>query len=147
MTITTTSTAQSAQGTTIAIDTSATSTPDFVVIPNISEISGFDGKATAIDTTTLSSTAKETVLGLQDWGDVTLTTQINLQEATHAALLAAKKASTLRNFEVTLSDGSTLTFAAFVSSFPIGAKVDAIITGSVTLSITGDITVVVGSAS
>lgn len=145
MTITTTSTAQSAQGTTIAIDTSVSGTADFTIIPNISEVTGFDGKATAIDTTTLSSTAKETVLGLQDWGDVTLTTQINLKEATHAALLAAKKASVAKSFEVTLSDGSTISFLAFVSSFPISAKVDAVYTGSITLSITGDITVTVGT--
>ena len=145
MTTNTTSTAQSAQGTTIAIDMGTSGTPDFTVIPNISEVSGFDGKATEIDTTTLSSTAKERLLGLQDWGTATLTTQINLKEATHAALLAAKKSSKLANFTVTLSDGSTLVFAAYVAAFPISAKVDTVYTGSISLTITGDITVTVGT--
>jgi predicted secreted protein len=140
-----TSTAQSAQGTAIAIDTGTTGTPSLTPIVNVSEISGFDGKATEIDTTTLTSTAKERVLGLQDWGTVTLTTQINLKEPSHSALLAAKKAGTAKNFTVTLSDGSKIVFAAFVAAFPISAKVDAVYTGSIALTITGDITVTVGS--
>lgn len=141
----TTSTAISAQGTTIQIDTGTTGTPNLTAIVNVSDISGFDGKATEIDTTNLSSTAKERVLGLQDWGQVTLSTNINLKEASHAALLAAKKDGKVRNFTVTLSDGSKLAFAAFVTTFPIAAKVDAALTGSVVLSITGDITVTVGT--
>jgi predicted secreted protein len=145
LTVNTTSTAKSAQGTTISIDTGTAGTPNLVEIPNISEITGFDGKATEIDVTTLSSTAKERMLGLQDWGSVSLTTQINLKEATHAAMLAAKQASTSRNFSVKLSDGTTLAFQAFVASFPISAKVDTVYTGSISLTINGDITVTVGS--
>jgi predicted secreted protein len=140
-----TSTAQSAQGTVIEIDTGTTGTPTLVPIVNVSEVSGFDGKATEIDTTTLSSTAKERVLGLQDWGTVTLTTQINLKEPSHSALLAAKKAGTPKSFNVTLSDGSKIAFQAFVAAFPLSAKVDAVYTGSIALTITGDITVTVGS--
>lgn len=141
----TTSTAISAQGTTIQIDTGTAGTPNLVPIVNVSDISGFDGKATEIDTTNLSSSAKERVLGLQDWGQVTLATNINLKEASHAALLAAKKDGKVRNFTVTLSDGSKLAFTAYVVTFPIAAKVEATITGSIVLSITGDITVTVAS--
>jgi predicted secreted protein len=140
-----TSTAQSAQGTVIEIDTGTSGTPTLVPIVNVSEVSGFDGKATEIDTTTLSSTAKERVLGLQDWGTVTLTTQINLKEPSHSALLAAKKAGTPKSFTVTLSDGSKIAFQAFVAAFPLSAKVDAVYTGSIALTITGDITVTVGT--
>jgi len=138
-----TSTALSAQGTGIRIDTGTVGSPSLTDIVNVSDISGFDGKATEIDTTTLTSTAKERRLGLQDWGTVTLNTQINLKEASHAALLAAKKAGVAKPFKVTLSDGSTLAFNAFVSTFPLSAKVDTVYTGSIALTITGDITVTV----
>ncbi len=56
----TTSTALSAQGTKIEIS-SGSATPTYTQVTNVSDISGFDGKATAIDTTTLSSTAKEKI--------------------------------------------------------------------------------------
>jgi predicted secreted protein len=138
-----TSTALSAQGTKIELDTGTSGTPSFTDVTNVSDISGFDGKAAEIDVTTLESTAKERRLGLQDWGTVTLATQINLKEASHAALLAAKKDGTERSFKVTLSDGSMLAFNAFVTTFPIGAKVDSVYTGNIALSITGDITVTV----
>jgi predicted secreted protein len=138
------STAQTAQGTVIAIDT-GTGTPTWTPIVNVSDISGFDGKASEIDTTDLSSTAKERRLGLQDWGNVTLALNINLKDASHSALLAAKKAGTQKSFKVTLSDATTLAFSAFVATFPISAKVDGVYTGSVSLTITGDITVTVGS--
>ena len=137
----TTSTAISAQGTQIQIDTGTSGTPVLTTIVNVSDITGFDGKAAEIDVTNLGSTAKERVIGLQDWGQITLATFINLKEVSHAALLAAKKDGKVRNFTVTLSDGSKLAFAAFVMTFPIASKVDTALTGSIVLSITGDITV------
>lgn len=121
-----------------------TSAPVWVNVENVSDISGFDGKAAEIDITDLGSVAKERILGLQDWGSITLATFINLKEPSHAALLAAKKAGTLQSFRVTLSDLSTIVFTAFVSTFPIAAKVDAAYSGSIALTISGDITVVVG---
>lgn len=119
-------------------------TPVWTNIVNVSDITGFDGKAAEIDITDLDSTAKERRLGLQDWGTLTLTTFINFKEASHAALLAAKKAGTALTFRVTLSDASTIVFSAFVATFPISAKVDAVYSGAIALTITGDITVVVG---
>lgn len=140
-----TSTALSAQGTKISINTGTAQTPTLTQVTNVSDISGFDGKAAQIDTTNLSSTAKERMLGLQDWGSVTLATDINLKEASHAALLAAKKAGVPQSFTVELSDTSTITFNAFVSTFPISAKVDQVYKGNIVLDITGDITVTVAT--
>lgn len=147
MTTTTTSTAISAQGTSIAVNTGTVATPVQTDIGNISEISGFDGKANEIDITTLVSTAKERMLGLQDWGTVTLSAQINLKDAGQSALLAAKKSGKAQQFTVTLSDGTTLEFLAFVATFPIAAKVDTVYTGSISLTITGDITVTLSTGS
>lgn len=146
MTTNQTSTALSAQGTGIQIDTGTTGTPNLVDIVNVSDISGFDGKATQIDVTNLKSRAKERRIGLQDWGSVTLATDINLKEPSHAALLAAKQSGVAKSFTVTLSDTSSIEFTAFVSAFPISAKVDAVYQGNITLDITGDITVTVATA-
>ncbi|CAB3795504.1 phage tail tube protein [Pararobbsia alpina] len=139
------STAVSAQGTKIELDTGVSGTPTFTPVVNVTDISGFDGKAAEIDVTDLLSAAKERVLGLQDWGSVTLTTNINLKEPSHSALLAAKKASTERSFKMTLSDGTVIAFSAFVASFPIAAKVDGVYSGAISLTITGDIEITVGT--
>ncbi|WP_320535278.1 hypothetical protein [Robbsia andropogonis] len=60
--------------------------------------------------------------------------------------MAAKKAATLLYWQVALSDGTKITFAAYVKSFPIAAKVDGVYTGTIALTITGDITVAVAGA-
>jgi predicted secreted protein len=121
-----------------------TATPVYAFITNLTDVSGFTQAANVIDVTDLDSTAKEKRLGLQDWGQLTLALNINLKEVSHAALLAAKKAGTLLAFRFTLSDQSTITFSAYVSNFPISAKVDAVVSGSVNLEVSGDITVTVG---
>lgn len=140
-----TSTAVSAQGTKLQMDTGTSGTPNLIDVVNVTDISGFDGKATEIDVTDLASKAKERRLGLQDWGSLTLTTNINLKEVSHSALLAAKKAGTEVPFSMELSDATKITFNAFVASFPIAAKVDGVYTGAIALTITGDIDVTVGT--
>lgn len=122
-----------------------TATPVYARITNLTDVSGFTQAANVIDVTDLDSVAKEKRLGLQDWGQLTLALNIDLKQASHSALLAAKKAGTLLAFRMTLSDNSTITFSAYVSSFPISSKVDAVVSGSVSLEVSGDITVTVGS--
>ncbi|AOJ42710.1 phage tail protein [Burkholderia lata] len=141
----TVSTAINAQGTKLEYNTATTGAPAWAKVKNLTDLSGFNGAANVIDVTDLDSKAKEKRLGLQDWGQVTLTINTNLKEPSHSALLAAKKAGTSIDFRATLSDGSTLEFSAFVKDFPISAKVDQVVTGAVNLEITGDITVTVGA--
>lgn len=140
------STAITAQGTTLAYNSGTTATPVWSPITNLTDVSGFTQAANVIDVTDLDSVAKEKRLGLQDWGQLTLALNINLTETSHSALLAAKKAGSLQMFKMTLSDASTIAFSAYVSSFPISAKVDAVVSGSVSLEVSGDITVTVGGA-
>ncbi|MFL9902182.1 phage tail tube protein [Paraburkholderia fungorum] len=122
-----------------------TATPVYARITNLTDVSGFTQAANVIDVTDLDSVAKEKRLGLQDWGQLTLALNIDLKQASHSALLAAKKAGSLLNFRMTLSDSSAIVFNAYVSSFPISSKVDAVVSGSVSLEVSGDITVTVGS--
>ncbi|OXI42122.1 phage tail tube protein [Burkholderia aenigmatica] len=141
----TVSTAVNAQGTKQEYNTATTGAPTWVKVKNLTDISGFNGAANVIDVTDLDSKAKEKRLGLQDWGQVALTINTNLKEPSHSALLAAKKAGATMQFRTTLSDGSTLEYSALVKDFPISAKVDQVVTGTVNLEITGDITVTVAS--
>ncbi|MDR5776569.1 MULTISPECIES: phage tail tube protein [unclassified Caballeronia] len=110
-------------------------------VTNLSDITGFNGSANMADVTRLDSESKEKSPGLQDWGQVTIALFINFKEASHKALLEAKQKGTLLQFKLTLSDGSTIEFKAYVKDFPISAKVDQYVAGSINLEITGDITV------
>ncbi|MDR5800555.1 phage tail tube protein [Caballeronia sp. LZ001] len=114
---------------------------DWKQVTNLSDITGFNGSANMADVTRLDSTGKEKRPGLQDWGQVTISLYINLKEESHMALLTAKQKGTLLQFKLTLSDGSTIEFKAYVKDFPISAKIDQYVTGSINLEITGDITV------
>jgi hypothetical protein len=136
-----TSTAISAQGTTLEMNTGTTLAPVLTPIKNMTSFSGFSGAASDIDVTDLDSTAKEYRAGLQDWDSVSLDLNINMAEPSHVALLAAKKAGTVKEFTATLSDGTTIKFTGYVKDFPIANKVDAVVTGTVDIKVTGDITV------
>lgn len=138
-----TSTAISAQGTSVSMSSKPAGggQPTPMPIKNVYEFSGFDGSASDIDVTDLESKAKEYRAGLQDWDTVTMGVNINMTEASHIALLAAKKSGELKEFTATLSDGTTIAFNGYVKSFPISMGVDGVYKGSVKIKVTGDITV------
>lgn len=136
-----TSTAISAQGTTVAMNTGTTQAPVLTEIKNVYEFSGFSGSASDIDVTDLQSTGKEYRPGLQDWDTVTMSININMAETSHQALLTAKKAGALKEWTVTLSDGTTLEFTGYVKNFPLSSAVDGVYQGSIDIKISGDIDV------
>lgn len=136
-----TSTAISAQGTAVSLNTGTTEVPVLTPIKNVYEFSGFSGAASDIDVTDLSSTAKEYRAGLQDWDTVTMSININMAETSHQALLAAKKSGAVKDFTATLSDGTTIEFSGYVKNFPISMAVDGVYQGSIDIKISGDIDV------
>lgn len=140
---TTTSTAIEAQGTKQEYNSGTDAAPVWKEITNVTDVSGFDGAANMIDVTNLSSTGKEKRPGLQDWGQVSLALNINLKEPSHAALLVAKQKRARTQFRTTLSDGTAFAYDAYVKNFPVSAKVDQVVSGTVSLEITGDITVTI----
>jgi hypothetical protein len=132
------SNALESQGMTLAI--ALAGSPSFQVIPDLKDLQFRTGSAAVIDTTDLSSTAKEKRMGLADEGQCTFTLMIRPKESTHAELIAAKADRQARSFRVTLTDGpapTTYQFSGFVLSVPIGGTVDAVIESSVTIEITG----------
>ncbi|WP_321940041.1 phage tail tube protein [Paraburkholderia sp. J8-2] len=132
------STAISAQGSRFFINSAdsgaqATWTP----VRNLKSFSGFDGTASELDVTDLDSVAKEKMLGLVDNGSFSLDVNRNLKDPGQAALKAAQVSSTLEQFKLRYPDGSTETFSAYVKSFPISGGVDAVMTSTVALTISG----------
>jgi hypothetical protein len=102
----------------------------------ITNIQGFDGQASEIDTTHLQSPAKEFLQGLQDFGQVTFTTQ-QVSDTGQTRLRSLKASSTVAPFSITLSDGTTAAFMAFVKQYSFaGVQPDGAVTNSVTLRVT-----------
>lgn len=131
-----------AQGVTLARGDAA-SPQVFTTIGEVKSIQGPGGSASVIDTTNLSSTAKEKQMGLMDEGQVTIELNLDTDDAQQTGMRTDRTNRTLRDFRITLTDSSpatTLTFAAYVLSFPVAAAVDDVITASVTLEVSGPVT-------
>lgn len=114
-------------------------------IGGLKSFSGFDGQANEIDTTDLDSTAEEIILGIARYGSFTIELNKKFDDTTAAedpgqlALSAAFTANSRRNFRLTLPNGKTRTFDAYVRANPLSGGVDAVPTSSVPLRITGPV--------
>jgi hypothetical protein len=124
-----------------AYTSGGTATPvAWTPIGNVTSFKGFDGQANEIDKTNLSSTAKEFQLGLQDFGHFTFDVDKDFSDAGQTACDAAKRAGTLKQFKLVVSNGKTATFSAYVKNSPLDGGVDQILkTTGVSLRITGDV--------
>ena len=131
------SSAINTQGTTWQVDNLTQGTPD-TAIANVKSFSGFDGQANEIDVTNLASTAKEYLLGLQDFGSVTLECNPDLADAGQGLLRDAKANGTVKTFRVTFANGWHITFTALVQAAPMSGGVDAAFDGSFQLRVTGE---------
>lgn len=137
------STAFSAQNSSLTIDSTD--------IGNIVSFTGFDGEAAEIDVTVLSSTAKEYILGLTDGGgSFTLEIYPDYTDAGQDALRAAAVSSSTNAYELTLNDfattGTTIAFNALAkNAHNLNGAVDSALAGSVTLKVTGDLTITPGT--
>lgn len=120
---------------------SGTATPvTWTVVGNFRTFSGFDGQPTELDVTNLSSVAKEIKTGLVDYGQVSLEFDQDNSDGGQAAMLAAYAASVSKQFKLTLPNGTTATFTAFVRKFSSQGGVDQIVRRQVDLRITGSVT-------
>lgn len=99
---------------------------------------GFDGTASEIDVTTIRSTAKEYLLGLQDFGNFALSLFL-VTDTGQTKLRTLKAAASAGTFTVQLSDGTVAAFQAFVKSFTVDAlNPDSAVSGSVSLRCSGE---------
>ena len=127
---------------TLAYTSGGTATPTTLTgINNLKSFSGFDGQASELDRTNLSSTAKEFILGLVDYGQFNVDLDYDYADAGQAALLAALASGAVKTFKLTLPDTHTATFTAYVKRLPTAGGVDQVVKRSgVTLRITGAVT-------
>lgn len=133
------STAIDAQGATLQVDNATPGTAD-TAIANIKSFSGFDGEASEIDVTNLSSTAKEYKLGLKDFGTFSVEMNPDYSDSGQNVLRAA--GSSLKTFLLTLPNGTTAGFSGYVKNADsISGGVDGVVDGSVSIKITGSVTI------
>jgi hypothetical protein len=126
----------------LAYTSGGSATPvTYTEIANVKSYSGFDGAASEIDVTNLRSTAKEKRLGLQDFGKFSMNINPDFSDSGQNAVRASKGAGTQKNYRVTYPNTKVASFAAYVKSTPESGGVDAVIDGSVELTITGAVTV------
>lgn len=113
-------------------------------IKELKDFSPSGASASSQDVTDLDSTAREFRPGLPDNGDFSFDINYKDTDPGQAALLAAFAALATKPFKLVDPTATAFTFDAFVTKFPTVPKggVDKVLEGSVTLKITGAVTVV-----
>lgn len=112
----------------------------YTEVKEITSFSGFDGSAAEIDVTHLQSTAKEWLMGLQDFGNMSLDCNHLPDDVGQVAMRAAKASRDIQDFKITFSDTSTATFRGYVLSNAISGGVDAKVDGNFNIRISGAVT-------
>jgi predicted secreted protein len=127
-----------AQGTKFEVKTGAST---YVEIKGVKDINGAGGgSAAVIDTTDLSSTAKEKAMGIPDEGQLSISGQYLPKDAGQAAVKAARASQAATGFRITYSDSTKLELNGFVLTFERSTAVDDVVTFSCNIEITGAIT-------
>lgn len=128
------------QGFVFGVSASGTSPITYTSVSEVVSFSGFDGAAAEIDVTHLQSTAKEFLMGLQDFGSFTIEVNYLPADTGQDLLRTAKSNRDLHYFKVTFSDASFATFTGYVLSASVSGGVDAKVDGSFQIRISGDVT-------
>ncbi len=132
-----------AQGTTFTIENSGGTPVTIAGVQSVDELGS--GEASKIDVTDLSHTAKTYRMGLQDWGNFTMSFIWNPDDAGQAAMRDAKATQDTREMVVTYdSTDPTVTlnvetFDVVVLSMSKSIGVDGALIGRATFGISGDI--------
>lgn len=131
------STAISAQGSLVTVEITAAQTE----IKNVRTFDFPGTPAAEIDITNLQSTAKEFLIGLQDFGVGTLEANPDYDDPGQNQLRTLRASGAVAAFEITLPNSKVLGFNARVQNVGINGAVDAAYDGSFELRLTGDVTV------
>ena len=118
-------------------------------IAEVNSISGPTMSRDTIDVTSLDSTGgyREFIAGFRDPGTVQLT--MNFTNATYQIMKDDFEDDTAQNYEIVLNDDihTSLEFIGLVTELPIEVPTDDKITSTVTIKITGQVTMDSGSGS
>ena len=108
---------------------------------NVTGFSGFDGQSGEIDVRDFDSGSTEFLGGLADAGQVTLNVQISDTDDGQNARRASQRAGgVVTPFLLTFRNARFRSFRGFVRSFSEQGAVDGVITGTVAIRISGQVT-------
>lgn len=130
------------QGTSLKIGDAA-SPEVFTAIPQIVSIDGPSASNEEIDVTNLSSTAREFIAAIPDYGELNCEVEWDERNTVHAGLRTKFNAGTTHNFQL-VDAGSpqkTASFSGFVKSVPQAYNIDDVVRSSLVIRITGPWTV------
>ncbi len=120
---------------------SATATPQqWQVVGNFKSYNGFDGKASDIDITNLGSAAREFLMGVPDSGAFTFEIDQDNTDAGQLKLYLAYTGQQLKQFKLTLPNGNTCTWFAYVVTWPSSGGVNQTVKRTIQLLISGAFT-------
>lgn len=129
------------QGTVLKRGTGTGSPETFETVTGVLDFSGPSTSRNEIDTTDLSSTAKEYLLGLKDEGEITFNGKFIPSSSVHQAVLSDLDENDPGNWRIEFSDGETIAdFAAGVKGAPITGGVDDVVKYAITLRLSGPVT-------
>ena len=131
---------------TAIISQTTTFTYDGTAIGDIVSLSAPSITVATIDTTNIASIYRTFLGGTIDSGSMSIECMYDPNEAGSAKLEAeweatASAAPQSKECVITFSDGSTYTFSAILGGMQASAAIDAVVTASVELKVTGAITV------
>ncbi len=114
----------------------------FSVVGDVISMGGPNITKEEIDTTALDSSAKESIGGLDDGGEITLELNWNPQDAQHVLLRSDAEGSARLNYRLIWNDVSStqVTFNAEVMDFGINTESNDAVKASVRLKINGALT-------
>ena len=119
---------------------------DGTAILDIVSISAPSVSIATIDTTSIADIYRTFLGGTIDSGEMSLEVQYDPNSTSGAELEASWEATatvapTAKECVITFSDSSTYTFNAILTGMQVTAAMDSVVTASVTLKVTGAITV------
>jgi predicted secreted protein len=114
----------------------------FTTVGEVTDISGPSGEKETIEVTNHSSPDgyKEYIGGLKDGGEVSFDINFVPDDPQSQALLDEFEAATTANWQLLFPEGSKIGFAGFLTGFEFSAPVDDKLGASLTLKVTGSIT-------
>ena len=116
-------------------------------IAEVTAISGPTMSRETIDVTSLDSTGgyREFIASFRDPGTVQLT--MNFTNATYTTMKTDFENDTAQNYEIVLSDNTSLEFIGLVTELPIEVSTDDKVSSTVTIKVSGQVTVNSGGSA
>lgn len=108
----------------------------YTTISEVKNIEGPSASKAFLDTTTLDATDgwRTYIPGFKDLGTLAMT--LNYTKTGYSALLADLSSDVVNNYKITLPDGTTIVFDAFLTDLPLTIPED-VVTISATFRISG----------